>query len=162
MKTALFIGRFQPFHRGHLSVVQRTLKEAENLVIGIGSSQENGTANNPYTFEERRDMILAALKDHSIDTSRITIIAIPDIDDAAHWVDHVIQLVPPFEGVYTGSPIVRNLFKKHGGHKTHEVHLDHDICATDIRHAIKNKKSWQEKVPRSVAQFVKANPPQIR
>jgi len=43
MTTALIIGRFQPFHLGHLLLIKEAAKEADIIVIGIGSSQESRT-----------------------------------------------------------------------------------------------------------------------
>ena len=40
MKRALFIGRFQPFHKAHLSDVKLALKECDKIIIAIGSSQD--------------------------------------------------------------------------------------------------------------------------
>ena len=48
-KTALFIGRFQPFHNGHLYSLNKCLEIGEQVVIAVGSSQESGTENNPYS-----------------------------------------------------------------------------------------------------------------
>ena len=50
--TALFIGRFQPFHSGHVDAIKQ-ISEKE-IIIGIGSSQYSGTDDNPYSFEERK------------------------------------------------------------------------------------------------------------
>jgi len=57
MTTGLFIGRFQPFHLGHLSDIKDALKEVDELVIAIGSSQHSGTKENPFSTEERIKMI---------------------------------------------------------------------------------------------------------
>ena len=59
--TALFIGRFQPFHEGHLSVVKRALRDNDFLLIGIGSAEEDYLPDNPFTAGERWEMIRAAL-----------------------------------------------------------------------------------------------------
>ena len=53
----LFVGRFQPFHDAHLQIIQNALKEVEKLIIGVGSSQYSETAENPFTYEERKEMI---------------------------------------------------------------------------------------------------------
>src|SRR3989338_4597048 len=53
MKKALFIGRFQPFHLGHLSDVKLALKDFDEVIIAIGSSQESGTSDNPFSDDER-------------------------------------------------------------------------------------------------------------
>ena len=51
----LLIGRFQPFHGGHLEVVRkiRTDRPAASLLIGIGSAEESYTWENPFTAGER-------------------------------------------------------------------------------------------------------------
>ena len=53
MKRGLFIGRFQPFHLGHLKDIKRAIQEVDELVIGVGSSNEECTKENPFTVEER-------------------------------------------------------------------------------------------------------------
>lgn len=57
----VFIGRFQPFHNGHLYIVEQALKACDTLVILVGSSDEPRDYFNPFTFEERLQMILAAI-----------------------------------------------------------------------------------------------------
>jgi len=104
---ALFIGRFQPFHDGHLDAVNQ-IKE-EKIIIGIGSSQYSKTEKNPYNFTERETMIKKALENSRINYK---IIAIPDIHDEKNWVNHVEKLTGHFDIVYTGNEIVEKLFKE--------------------------------------------------
>jgi len=52
MKTGLIIGRFQPFHNGHLYAIKNALKKVDELVIAIGSSQYVNTEDNPFSFEK--------------------------------------------------------------------------------------------------------------
>lgn len=66
MSTAVFIGRFQPFHLGHQSVVVNSLYSnttIDKLVILVGSTNKHRSVKNPFTFEQRRDMILHSLQD---------------------------------------------------------------------------------------------------
>jgi len=60
-KRGLYVGRFQPFHLGHLSAVKSVLKDVEELVIVIGSAQYSHTTANPFTAGERLIMIRKAL-----------------------------------------------------------------------------------------------------
>lgn len=56
-KLAVFIGRFQPYHNGHHSVIQKALEVADNVLVLIGSSYGARTLRNPFNFYERRNMI---------------------------------------------------------------------------------------------------------
>lgn len=64
--TLVLIGRFQPFHSAHLEIVKRATALADQIVIIVGSSFQPRTYKNPFTFEERRDMIRIATAGLSI------------------------------------------------------------------------------------------------
>lgn len=57
----VLIGRFQPFHNAHLELVRFALKQAQTLVIGVGSSNQAPDTRNPWSGPERADMILSCL-----------------------------------------------------------------------------------------------------
>lgn len=58
----VFIGRFQPFHAGHVYVVEEALKRAKTVLILIGSANSPRTIKNPFSFDEREAMILEAFR----------------------------------------------------------------------------------------------------
>mgnify|MGYP001559734692 CR=1 FL=1 len=60
----VYIGRFQPFHLGHESVVRQALTLAHKVLIIIGSADSPRTIKNPFTFTERLNMISTVLADH--------------------------------------------------------------------------------------------------
>lgn len=62
--TAVFIGRFQPFHKAHLRIVEHALSLAEKVIISIGSARKPSTTKNPWTIEERKEFIIMTLNDH--------------------------------------------------------------------------------------------------
>ena len=59
----LLIGRFQPFHLGHLDAIRFALTKVENLWLGLGSSNKPLEKNNPFSAEERKQMILSSIDD---------------------------------------------------------------------------------------------------
>jgi bifunctional NMN adenylyltransferase/nudix hydrolase len=59
--SAVFIGRFQPFHNAHLEVVQQALRIAEKLIIVIGSCNAAPSIKNPFTYYERVQLITEAI-----------------------------------------------------------------------------------------------------
>ena len=74
---ALFIGRFQPFHKGHLKVVENIAGKYEEIIIGMGSSQYKETIDNPFSSDERNQMITDSLQESNVNNYRIVLI--PDI-----------------------------------------------------------------------------------
>jgi nicotinamide-nucleotide adenylyltransferase len=60
-KCGLILGRFQPIHKGHLSLMLFALSRCEKIIVAIGSAQASRTERNPLSYEERRDMIDNAL-----------------------------------------------------------------------------------------------------
>ena len=57
----VFLGRFQPFHIGHLSIVQKILADYDRLLIVIGSADKARTEENPWTLQEREAIIRETL-----------------------------------------------------------------------------------------------------
>lgn len=77
-KTAVYIGRFQPFHMGHLQIVKTALQECNNLIILIGSANRHASVKNPFTVSQRRDMILRSLEDAGYSTANVFFDGIDD------------------------------------------------------------------------------------
>lgn len=59
----VFIGRFQPFHKGHLAVVEAGLQQAGHLIVLCGSSHQPRSTRNPWRWQEREQMLRASLPD---------------------------------------------------------------------------------------------------
>lgn len=150
MRRGLYIGRFQPFHLGHLSAVKQALEQVDFLVIGIGSSQYSHKTDNPFTAEERRVMIDATLKENDIKPDRYEIIDLPDIHSDPEWPAHVMMLTPDFEVVFTLSAIVKKLFEKHTSIGVRPIKVEIDINATEIREKMMTGGDWKKYLSPSV------------
>jgi len=155
--VALFIGRFQPLHHGHIYVLKNILKSYTFLKIGIGSSQLSHTENDPFTGNERKQFLIAALKKRKFPPERYEIFEIPDIFNAIKWVDHVISIVGEFDILFSNSDWVRQLFLKKGiivGKKM--VIFKNKYNGSNIRKLInKNDKSWTMLTPKEIVNLIK-------
>lgn len=89
----VFIGRFQPFHIGHQEVIEKALQESKRVIVLVGSAGKPRSSKNPWTFQERADMILKSTA-VGRDVDRITVIPLYDksYNDSA-WVAQVQSLV---------------------------------------------------------------------
>jgi bifunctional NMN adenylyltransferase/nudix hydrolase len=70
-KHAVFVGRFQPFHLGHLEVIRQGLRIAENVIVIVGSANAAPSPKNPFTFEQRRGMILESFGGSALDSIKV-------------------------------------------------------------------------------------------
>jgi len=107
-RTLLIIGRFQPIHRGHLSLIKRYHNAGFFIKIGVGSSQKSGERHNPLKFKEREEMIKQALKENKI--NKYQIYPVPDIDEDSNYVAHVLKRVGDFDTFVTGNKSILKLF----------------------------------------------------
>lgn len=55
-KLGFTVGRFQPLHSGHEQIIDLGLEVCDKFVVLVGSSQKSRTPDNPFTFEERKEM----------------------------------------------------------------------------------------------------------
>lgn len=151
--AVLFVGRFQPFHLGHLDALRQILKKEEQVIIVIGSAEDDFVPENPFTASERFMMIDAALREDGVSREKYVIIPLRDIKNYSLWVKHLESLTPPFSKVYTGSSVVRILFRK-AGYEVRTQKINLEISATRVRKALLEKKGWKSMVPKSVAKLL--------
>lgn len=154
--VALFIGRFQPLHHGHIYVIYRILEAHKKLKIGIGSSQLSKTKNDPFSGEERIKFLKTAFNKRNISKNRYEIYKIPDIFNAQKWVDHVVSIVGDFDVIYSNSDWVRQLFQNKGYFVGKKLGIfKKKYNASHIRKLIsKKKKNWTSLVPKEVAKLM--------
>jgi len=142
----LLIGRFQPFHLGHLDAVLFGLSRTENLFIGIGSSNKSNERKNPFSAEERTEMIISSIESSMID--RLKIFDIPDVDNHEKWTFEIDQIVPKYDVVFSNDEFTKTLFEKRKIDVIPVVLKDREkFSGTNIRDLITDDKNWQDLVP---------------
>jgi len=152
----LFVGRFQPFHFGHLAAIKYVLKKVDELVIVIGSAQYSHRRNNPFTAGERLVMVRKALEEAGVDCSKIWIVPVPDVHLHMLWVSSVEGYTPKFDVVYSNEPLTRRLFMEAGYEvKSIPFHKRKFYSSTEVREELLKGESWEKLVPKSVADFIK-------
>jgi nicotinamide-nucleotide adenylyltransferase len=151
---ALFIGRFQPFHKGHLKAIKYLLDRYDEIIIGVGSSQYSDTVENPFSSDERMLMIKESLKQENIINYKI--ILIPDIHNPPKWVDHVLSINSDFDVVVSNNDFTKKLFLEKG-FKIKETPLFNkkEYSGRVIRSRISDNESWENLVTKPCIQIIK-------
>lgn len=157
MKRGLFVGRFQPFHLGHLYTIKKILNEVQELIIVVGSTQRSHEPDNPFTVGERVLMLKNSLTEAGIDAKRYLIIPVPDASMHSTWVAQVVSYTPPFDVVYTNDALTRRLFQE-AGFKVKPVSLykRDEYWATEVRGRMLSGGKWDKLVPKAVAEAIRA------
>jgi nicotinamide-nucleotide adenylyltransferase len=155
VNRALYVGRFQPFHLGHLDAIKIVLESVDELVVVIGSAQYSHNANNPFTAGERLVMVRRALEEAGINYSRVWIVPVPDVHLHMLWVSALEGYTPKFNVVYSNESLTRRLFMEKG-YKVKNIRFFErkNYNSTLVREKMLKDESWTSLVPKSVAQFI--------
>ena len=108
MKYSMFIGRWQPWHKGHQWLIDQRLKEGKNVLICIRDVMPD--EKNPYTCEEVYDNIQQQLREF-IDEGVIKVMIIPDIESVNYGRNvgyEIIEHEPPEEIKEISATKIRN------------------------------------------------------
>lgn len=156
VRRGIYVGRFQPFHKGHLAVITDILKEVDEIIIVIGSAQYSHRIDHPFTTGERLTMIHDALKEAKIPLERCWIVPVPDVHRHMLWVSGVIGYTPKFDVAYANDPLTSRLMKEAGLKvKPCPFHKREFYSATEVRRRMLEGEDWEMLVPKSVASYIK-------
>ena len=151
--NGLLIGRFQPFHLGHLEALQYALSKVDKLWVGLGSSNRHVEKNNPFTAEQRKEMILASI-DESM-KEKISIYYIPDVDNHIRWIEKIDTIVPKFDIIFSNDDLTNHLYSKRNIQVLTIPFVNREsLSGTNIRDLIIRDQKWDDLVPDGTRNFL--------
>ncbi len=151
------VGRFKPLHNGAALMLDAVCRNADEVLIGIGSSNKYNL-RNPFTAEETKEMIHAYL-DHRF--ANYDLLFIPDFaqlpgnEDGQTWRQYVVETYGQLDAFVTANSYVANLL--HNDYKiVHPASLIPpaqwmQLRATEVRVAMAQGKQWKHLVPTAIA-----------
>ena len=151
-----FIGRFQPYHNGHHTMVETIAEEVDELVLGIGSAGDSHSAHDPFTAGERIMMITKAVREYENDHDLVTyVVPIEDLNRNSVWVSHVQSMSPSFDVAYSNNPLVIRLFEEAGIEVRQSRLFDRErLEGSDIRQRMVDGDDWRADVPNAVVDTI--------
>jgi bifunctional NMN adenylyltransferase/nudix hydrolase len=150
----VLIGRFEPPHNSHFDIMRQGLKEAKKLIIILGSAKSAATTKNPFSYEQRVEMITNGLETH--ERSRVVFVPARDYHyNEDLWITEVQQRV----NTVTNGDVSVCQIGSYKDSSSYYVKLfpqwdfipaksDKQLDATDIRNAmfsVKGTVGWGDK-----------------
>jgi len=154
------VGRFKPLHLGGASLLSSACENADEVIIGIGSSNKYNV-RNPFTAEESKEMIDEFLKKKY---SNYNIIFVPDFghlvgcEDGQKWKEYVFEKFGQVEVFVSGNDFVKNLLKEKYKVLNPEEIIPKDksikLRASLVRNQMAKGEDWESLVPSEVADYL--------
>ena len=175
--VAVVIGRFSPFHNGHLHVVETAAAENDYLVIVFGSARQARTFKSPWSDNNRVAMINQCFTERFGDKVQIRFAGVQDHYNDYHWEKDVVNKVIAAASLQPGDNVTLYGYEKdtssyylrmfqqayEGVHWSFKaVDSVDNMHATDIRHLIFTEekaglKKCQGSLPETVYEYLQHN-----
>ncbi|MEB3774206.1 MAG: nicotinamide-nucleotide adenylyltransferase [Desulfurococcales archaeon] len=155
----LLFGRFQPFHKGHLSIVEWGLSRGyDEVVFLVGMASENYTPRNPFTAGERIEMIRLSLRDWGIPLEKTITATIRTLETSIGSVYYVLSYVPRVEAIMTRNPVISKIFLDTGVEVLKPPVYNRDEWRGErIRRLIaEGDDRWKDAVTPSTAEYIES------
>ena len=150
------MGRFQPFHLGHLELAKQIKSECDEIIIAVTSAQFNYLEKDPFTAGERIEMIHNSLRDVGFEMSECFIVSLENQFNIATWTSYIKSALPKFDKVYSGNDYVSMLLSDSAIKVVKPKFLDiKKYNATRIRSLIiSDDMNWTELVPNGTKEIL--------
>jgi bifunctional NMN adenylyltransferase/nudix hydrolase len=159
---AIVIGRFQPFHLAHKQLLDKAYEIASRVIIILGSHQAAQTSKNPWTSQERIDMIVSGLSDDQ--NSRTTFLPVRDyLYNENAWLSEIQQKVKTVTSNSKSIVLIGHIKDDSSSYlntfpqwEFAETTTRMDLSATDIRHTLFTSENMDslKKLPEKVLSYL--------
>ena len=151
--NGLLVGRFQPFHLGHLEALRFALSRVGMLWVGLGSSNRPPDADNPFSAAERARMITSSVG--APERDRISLYAIPDAGSHERWAAAIDSTVPGFGAVFSNdAPTARAYSARPVRVVPIPLVRRGSLSGTNVRELVRSGGAWEGLVPAGTRDFL--------
>ncbi len=155
-QTGLFVGRFQPFHLGHLSALKQGLQIVDKIILVIGSANKNFSLDNPLTIDERLEILKTVINTEKLKNKIKLLTTVDDIADNLAWADKLIHDLPPFQVVIGNNNLNNLLFSYRKIDLFHPKLTQREAFQGQIiRQKVIKGQKWQHLVPEATLPLLK-------
>ncbi len=149
--VGVYWGRFNPPHKGHIALARRLVKKVDLLTIAVGSAESKNTKRNPFSGDERVEMLKSYLREEGIRVKDV--IAVEDGDSWASSIDNLFEKCGRFDVLFTDHKTIARLV----GNRVKVVSFERrgDVSSTLIRESIAKGEEWENLTGKSVVSLMR-------
>ena len=153
----LYVGRFQPFHKGHLGTIRHIAEECDSIAVVIANSEAKQTDSDPFSAEDRKQMIYRTLIDEDF-KDRIDLYAQRDVGNDTLWTSDILEKIGSADVAYTANGWTSRCFAPYMEIRKQKMIERDRLKGTTIREMIREDNDrWKEYVPVQVADYIENN-----
>ncbi|MCK4927674.1 MAG: hypothetical protein KAS11_04345, partial [Candidatus Aenigmarchaeota archaeon] len=125
----------------HCHAIKDILQKEDigHLYIIIGSAGKEGTVDNPYSFDTRKDMLEKVFKEQ-IDKKKISVLGLNDCSSDDEWISNLKSIAPDFDIAFTRNDWTRKCLESVCIVEKQKFYDEKHFNGTYIRARIKNRK----------------------
>lgn len=155
MKIGLVVGRFQPFHKGHLYLFKKSLKVSDKIIIAVGSSNITNK-DNPLSYITRVKMLKKVITEENLENRVLKIIPSPDDPSDDVWLEKLLKNAGKFDIAFGNNDWTNDILEKAGYKVTGIRFLNRKMFqGVIIRKLFKKGKNWEDRVPSYLVSFIR-------
>ncbi|MEK7559421.1 MAG: adenylyltransferase/cytidyltransferase family protein [Patescibacteria group bacterium] len=153
-RIALVVGRFQPFHKGHLHLLKKSLVVSDKIIIAVGSSNVSDE-NNPLSYKTRVKMLEKVIIEEGLRGKILKIIPSPDDPSDDIWLQKLLKNAGKFDIVVGNNDWTNDILEKAGFKILKIKFLNRKTYqGVIIRELFRKNKKWQNRVPKYLTDFI--------
>lgn len=146
-KVGLLIGRFQPFHKGHLWLIKHAFKSADKLVIGVGSVNAKNQ-DNPLDYGQRKKILELVIDNENLKDKVRNIVPLDDFYNDKKWFDNTLRQAGQVDVVIGNNEWVNSIFEKRGYPILRVGYYKRYLLEGEkIRRLMREGRKWKNRIP---------------
>jgi nicotinamide-nucleotide adenylyltransferase len=154
-KVGLVVGRFQPFHKGHLYLIKKALTIADKIIIAVGSSNIKD-GDNPVSYEARVKILNDVLAHENLKEKVLKIVPSPDHPSDEEWLKLLFKSTGKFDAEIGNNDWVNRILSGAGYNVVKIPYFKRDLYqGVFIRELYNEGNPWEDRVPSYLSESIK-------
>ncbi len=154
IKIGLILGRFQPFHKGHLYLIKKALECVDKIVIAVGSSDKSD-GDNPLSYTVRAKMLKKVIVEEGLSDRVVKIVPLPDNPSNEAWLKQLLKNTGGFDTLFGNNAWPNEILEQAGYEVVTVPYMNRTrYRGVSIRRLLRKGGNWQSRVSAYLIDFI--------